>query len=309
MSEFFRPHGEFRSHLDGRLVVTEVTGPWNKELVEAWARHIYPYVKQLSADGPHVGLGIIRGSMLCPPDAMEELARVIRHGVTKLHSIGEFIVVDRTVEGRGLVEPAYERIYEGLVPFQFYDTVEEARARADEVLRAYYAAEAAKEIVNAGISGSAPETRDKRNIFRPHGWYGNSRIEGRSIITEFNGPWNKELIGNWSRDITPMAKEIGKQGPYAGIAVIRKSMLCPPDALELLELAVKYSAEKLNCIAHIIVADKNVEGRNLVEQTYARIYAPHVAYNFFDTLEEARSWADALVASREREAAGKSKKK
>jgi hypothetical protein len=298
MSEIFRPHGEFHTHLDGRIVVTEVTGPWNKELVESWARHIYPYVKQLNADGPHVGLGIIRESMLCPPDAMEALARAVRYGVTKLHSIGEFIVVDKSVEGHGLVEPVYERIYQGLVPFQFYDNIEEARARADEVLRAYYATAAMKEIVNAGMSSSSPQTRDARNLFRPHGWYGNSRVEGRSIITELNGPWNKELIEHWARDVTPMARELGKQGHYAGIAVIHESMLCPPDALQMLEKVVKYGAEHLNCIAHIIVADKSVEGRHLVEQAYARVYAPHVAYNFFDTLEEARAWAEALIASR-----------
>lgn len=141
MSEIFRPHGEFRSRIEGRIVITEVTGPWNRELVEAWARHVYPDVKKLAESGPHVGLAIVRKSMLCPPDALEALARVARYAVKHLHCIGEFIIADAGVEGRGLVERPFERIYEGVVPFRFFETYEEAKAHADALLRDHDAAQ------------------------------------------------------------------------------------------------------------------------------------------------------------------------
>src|SRR4051812_30321104 len=109
----FRQHGLFTAHVEGRILITEVTGPWNLEMIENWARHVYPMAKALAADGPHVSISIIRESMFCPPDAFDALRRTVEFGVSKLHLLGQLNVADQSVEGRGFLESTYARIYEG----------------------------------------------------------------------------------------------------------------------------------------------------------------------------------------------------
>lgn len=132
----FQMHGHFHTHVDGRLVVSNVTGPWNKELVESWARQCYPAVKTLSASGPYVGIAVIHESMLCPPDAMRTLRAVVASSAAELGCIGHLVVADSKVEGRSLVKGNFIEVYEGLVDYGFFDTFEAARAHGLQLLRA-----------------------------------------------------------------------------------------------------------------------------------------------------------------------------
>jgi hypothetical protein len=59
-----RQHGEFACHVDGRLIVSDVVGPWNLELVQAWAAELHRHAS-LMTPGPHVGIAIVHGSILC----------------------------------------------------------------------------------------------------------------------------------------------------------------------------------------------------------------------------------------------------
>jgi hypothetical protein len=124
-------------------------------------------------------------------------------------------------------------------------------------------------------------------VFRSHGRF-RSTVEGQILVTYVTGPWNRELIKEWMREMGPVALEVSTKGPYVGIAVIDESMLCPPDAMELLGQSVKYASEKLRCLANLVVAAPGVEGRRFVEPNYVRIYEGVTQYGFFDTLEEAR---------------------
>ena len=135
MTSAFRPHGTFATHVEGRLMVSEITGPWNKELVEYWGEQCYPAAQLLSASGPYVGIAVIRASMLCPHDAMESLRRIVRHSATRLHCIAHVIVADASVDGRDFLEPVFARIYEGVVAHAIFYTLEEARAWSLALLR------------------------------------------------------------------------------------------------------------------------------------------------------------------------------
>lgn len=135
MNSAFRPHGKFSTHVEGRLMVSDITGPWNKELVEYWGLYCYPAAKALSDSGPFVGIAIIRNSMLCPPDALAALGRVVRHSATKLHCIAHVIVADAGVDGRDFLEPVFARIYEGVVEHAIFYKIEEARAWSLALLR------------------------------------------------------------------------------------------------------------------------------------------------------------------------------
>jgi hypothetical protein len=128
MNAAFRPHGKFATHVDGRLMVSEITGPWNKELVEYWGLRCYPEAKRLSEEGPYVGIAVIRESMLCPADALESLRRIVRYSATHLNCIAHVIVADAGVDGRDFLEPVFARIYEGVVAHAIFYTFEEACA-------------------------------------------------------------------------------------------------------------------------------------------------------------------------------------
>ena len=131
----FQTHGHFHTHLDGRLVVSNITGPWNKELVASWARQCYPAVKTLAASGPYVGIAVIHESMLCPPDAMRTLRNVVARSASELNCIGHLVVADSTVEGRALVKGNFIEVYQGLVDYGFFDNFDAARAHGLRLLR------------------------------------------------------------------------------------------------------------------------------------------------------------------------------
>lgn len=133
--------------------------------------------------------------------------------------------------------------------------------------------------------------------FRPHGEF-TIQVDGPLLLTDITGPWNRELVEYWGKLCYAPARALSDAGPYVGIAIIHESMLCTPDALELLRQIVLYSATRLRCIAHVIVAAPSVEGRDFLESTFARIYDGVVEHRIFYTVEEARAWSLALLAAR-----------
>ncbi|MES2129877.1 MAG: hypothetical protein V4463_21595 [Pseudomonadota bacterium] len=135
MNHVFRPHGMFDCRVDGRLIYSEVTGPWNKELVTAWVTQVAPLAFEQARTGPHVGIAIIHDTLLCTPDALEELRRAVRYSVTKLGCIGHLVVAGPDVTARDLIEPLFRNLYEGLCGHGFFDTVEEATAYGHALLR------------------------------------------------------------------------------------------------------------------------------------------------------------------------------
>lgn len=134
------------------------------------------------------------------------------------------------------------------------------------------------------------------HVFRSHGHFA-TRVEGRLIISDVTGPWNKELVEEWAYGSQPVAQAMSEHGPHIGIAVIKGSMLCTPDALKVLRQAAAHAAATLGCIAHVIVASKDVEGRDFVEPNFIRAYEGVLPLAIFYTLDEARAWSLAQLAA------------
>ncbi len=128
MSTTYPMHGKFTIRVDGQIIVSDVTGPWNKELVEAWGVQVYPTAKALAANGPNAGIAIVHESMLCPPDALASLKLLVQYSVTKLNCVGHCIVASRDIAGRDLLQATYARIYEGIVAYQLFDNFDDAMA-------------------------------------------------------------------------------------------------------------------------------------------------------------------------------------
>jgi hypothetical protein len=130
----FQPHGAFKVRLDGRIIVSDVTGPWNREAVRDWVREIHKVAVVLNASGPHVGLALVRESLLCPPDALAAMGQAIAYATANLQCVGNGIVADATVEGRELLQGTYARIYEGTAPHRFFHDIEGAKLWALQLL-------------------------------------------------------------------------------------------------------------------------------------------------------------------------------
>ncbi len=130
----FVPHGEFKLRLEGRVLVSELVGPWNLELVNAWMKAAHPLVKELAATGPHVHMTIVTGSLLCTPEALDRLAEVIVYTTAKMQCVGNPVVADANVEGRALFEHMYARIYDGSPPRGLFLDYDGAMAWSLELL-------------------------------------------------------------------------------------------------------------------------------------------------------------------------------
>ena len=127
MSQSFQPHGKFSLYRDGNILATQLTGPWNIELIQAWAKATLPYTHEMQAIGAWGGVAIITESMLCPADAMAELRKNVAYSVQRLGCVSHCIVAKPDVAGRGIIEPVFQRIYEGLCASNFFDDYESAR--------------------------------------------------------------------------------------------------------------------------------------------------------------------------------------
>ena len=130
MKKIFRLHGKFEVHVEGQLLIGEVEGPWNRELVEYWAQQSKTLLAEFNAQRPYMAITTMHGSMLCPPDALERIGQAVKYGNQHFHCKGNLIVAAKGVDGVDLVRSAYAKI--GIT--QFFQTLDEAKDYASCVL-------------------------------------------------------------------------------------------------------------------------------------------------------------------------------
>lgn len=131
MKTLFRPPGRFKIWTEGQLLLTEVTGPWNRELVDHWAKQALQLAGTFSPDRPYVAITTVFVSILCPADALERIKQAIDFSQHELPCIANIIVADASVEGRELVKETYARI--GLPGF--FEDLESAKNWAKQALQ------------------------------------------------------------------------------------------------------------------------------------------------------------------------------
>jgi hypothetical protein len=136
LSRVFAAHGSCLVRIDADLLVTEVQGPWNLELVDIWAADALPAARQLAGRGRWASLGVVRGSMLSTPDAVARLGGLIQEMLALGDVRASAYAIGRDVEGRGIMESGFERLHRGLVPVRFFDDECSARAWLADLLAA-----------------------------------------------------------------------------------------------------------------------------------------------------------------------------
>ncbi|MFZ6846072.1 hypothetical protein [Undibacterium sp. RuTC16W] len=122
-----RPHGNFKIYTDGQILVSEVTGPWNTELVQEWVDSMLPTIQELSLKGPWGTIAIVSNSLLCPKEALQLLTDKARGAVGKYQLVGSVYVAAPDVDGRNFIEPVYEKFYKDICPIEFFDDYPDAR--------------------------------------------------------------------------------------------------------------------------------------------------------------------------------------
>jgi hypothetical protein len=128
--------------------------------------------------------------------------------------------------------------------------------------------------------------------FRPHGRF-KVWTDGQLLISEMTGPWNRELVEYWAAQALQLTGEFSNERPYIAITTVYESILCPADAMERIAKAIEYSHTHLPCLANVVVAAEDVDGRGLVKSAYQRIGLE----NFFTELESAKDWAQKTLAT------------
>ncbi|MCU6435571.1 hypothetical protein LPB67_17470 [Undibacterium sp. Jales W-56] len=132
-----RSHGSFEIYTDGQVLVSEVTGPWNTELVVDWLGAVLPMIQELAFQGPWGTVAIIKNSLLCPKEALQLLTDRARIAVDQYRMVGSVYVAAPDVDGRHFIEPVYAKFYQGICPIQFFDRYPDALAWVRQECRDY----------------------------------------------------------------------------------------------------------------------------------------------------------------------------
>jgi hypothetical protein len=136
MTGKFSQHGDFTTYVDGRLIISDVNGPWNLELVTNWCTVVHPLAMQMSQSGPSVGIAILHRSLMCPPDAFAQLRAAIIYGARHLGCIGNCIVYDPGIDGAALIDHLFKPVYKDLTPHLFCHDLDQAKAWGRQLLAA-----------------------------------------------------------------------------------------------------------------------------------------------------------------------------
>jgi hypothetical protein len=124
----FPRHGEFRIQVDGRIVRSELVGPWNIETARDYIRQLDMVVEHELTGQRWASLVVCLQSILFPLDMIAPLRASIQARVAKTNQAAVAMVVAPEVEGYRVLHPTIRRIYDGLIPFEIFDTLEDAQA-------------------------------------------------------------------------------------------------------------------------------------------------------------------------------------
>jgi hypothetical protein len=123
----FRPHGKADFRVEGQLILIELEGPWNAELVEQIHERVVELKATLIANGKWGLLIIISNSLLCPLETIDTIKRTVLEDAEQNGHAAVGLVAARSVEGRGLLEAWYCKLYDGICPVAFLETLDEAK--------------------------------------------------------------------------------------------------------------------------------------------------------------------------------------
>jgi hypothetical protein len=123
----FDVHGNFLLTVEGQLFVSRIRGPFNVEFTRAYMRTAAPIARTLAAVGPWAGIIEYLESALFPLESAAIMRERTIAAATELRLVAYCWVVPPTVEGYGVIETQARHVYEGVIPFEIFENIDDAR--------------------------------------------------------------------------------------------------------------------------------------------------------------------------------------
>lgn len=108
--EIFPPHGDYHARAFPNLYLSEMTGPFNSELLKRYSKLVMPLVRMTqAATGQFVIISTFYESMMMPPEALQQVCELMAsqavHGGLKAVAH----IADARVEGRDLIASQFRK--------------------------------------------------------------------------------------------------------------------------------------------------------------------------------------------------------
>lgn len=124
----FRIHGSVDIRREGQVLIAEIGGPWNAELIAHYRHCMSKPVEEVSAEGAWALILVIHGAALCPPDALEGIRRGLIEHATRWHRACTSYVIAPDVAGYHVMDRVWRGLYENIMPLGIFETLADAQA-------------------------------------------------------------------------------------------------------------------------------------------------------------------------------------
>ena len=123
----FPAHGDFKAHIAGNTVISEVQGPWNMQLLQDWAVAVTPLYSQLGQIGVCAGISIHTNSVLTQPECITHHRALTEFAVEHYNFAACASVITADVEGSKLAKTLLSPIFAGIVPYEVFPDLNSAQ--------------------------------------------------------------------------------------------------------------------------------------------------------------------------------------
>lgn len=129
----FPAHGESKLCRDGQIILADITGPWNLELIELYRQQIAALIPEVSRQGPWALIITLHRTAICPQDAIDLIRKGIRSD-SMARRVCTCYVMAKEIEGYLIMGPVWRSLYTGVIPFEIFNSEAEARAWSEQQL-------------------------------------------------------------------------------------------------------------------------------------------------------------------------------
>lgn len=131
----FSVHGAVNFARQGQILIADIQGPWNMELINLYKEKMVPYVQDLSAKGAWGLIIQIHNEASCPPDAVAGIQRGVIDQAANWHRVCTAYVIAPDVVGYHIMDRVWRGIYRDIIPCEIFEQQEQAIAWVDQTLQ------------------------------------------------------------------------------------------------------------------------------------------------------------------------------
>ena len=122
----FPAHGKISLQIHERILIAEVEGPWNEELIYKYQAMMQPAVEELSDNGSWGLIVVIRNEALCPPEAVAAIHKGVEIQARRYSRACTAYVISPNVEGYHILDNIWRSIYSPSFSFEIFESLEDA---------------------------------------------------------------------------------------------------------------------------------------------------------------------------------------